>query len=161
MVVPTNLIDLENQLKIFGGVCTIVFDKMNPISEGIRRLLWDFEDFKCGFESLMETDNLFAANIIFSVDSGIQLFLMQCKRCRDGGDVNYSLVNFTDLSEYFLNQAFNVTLPPAFQFLGAEKPDPNDKENKRKRKGDINEDKSSIVVDTDQEEAFKMKEGED
>ena len=161
VVVPTNLIDLENQLKIFGRVCTIVFDKKNPISEGIRRLLRDFEDFNCEFESLMETDNLLAAKIMFSVDSRIQRFLMQCKRCRDRGDVNDSLVDFTGLSEDCLNQAFNITLPPAFQFLGAEKPDPNDKENKRKRKGDINEDKSSIVVDTDQEEAFKMKEGED
>ena len=31
VVVPTNLIDLEDQLKILGGVCTIVFNKMNPI----------------------------------------------------------------------------------------------------------------------------------
>ena len=87
MVVPTNIINLENQLKIFGGVCTIVFDKMNPMSEGIRRLLWELEDFSCEFESLMETDNLFAAKIMFSVDSRIQRFLMQCKRCRDRGDV--------------------------------------------------------------------------
>ena len=119
VVVPTNLIDLENQLKIFGGVCTIVFDKMNPISEGIRRLLREFEDFSCEFESLMETDNLFAANIMFSVDSRIQGFIMQCKRFRDRGGVNDSLVDFTGLSEDCPNQAFNITLPPAFRFLGA------------------------------------------
>ena len=86
----------------------------------------------------METDNLFAAKIMFSVDSRIQRFLMQCKRCRDRGDVNDSLVDFTGLSEDCLNQAFNITLPPAFQFLGAENPDPKDEENKRKRKGDRN-----------------------
>ena len=120
-VVPIDLFDLENQLKIFGGVCTIVFDMMNPISEGIRRLLREFEDFSCEFESLMETDNLFAAKIMFSMDSRIQRFLMQCKRCRDHSDMNDSLVDFTGLSEDFLNQAFNITLPPAFQFLGAEK----------------------------------------
>ena len=97
VVVPTNLIHLENQLKIFGGVCTIVFDKMNPISEGIKRLLWDFKGFNCEFESLMETDNLFTAKIMFSVDSRIQRFLMQCKRYCDRGDVNYSLVYFTGL----------------------------------------------------------------
>ena len=139
VVVPTNIIDLDNQLKIFGGVCTIVFDKMNPISEGIRRLLRDFENFNCEFEFLMKIDNLFAVKIMFSVDSRIQRFLMKCKRCRDRGDVNDSLENFTGLSEDCLTQAFNITLPPAFQFLGSEKPDPNDKENKRKKKGDRNE----------------------
>ena len=93
VVVPTNIVDFKNQLKIFGGVCTIVFDKMNTISEGIRRLLREFEEFSCEFESLMETDNLFAAKIMFSVDSRIQLFLMQCKRFRDHGNVKDSLVD--------------------------------------------------------------------
>ena len=86
---------------------------------------------------------------------------MQCKRCRDCGDMKDSLVDFTGLSKDCLDQAFNITLPPAFQFLGAEKPDPKDKENKRKRKGDSNEDKAASVVNTDQEEAFKMKDSED
>ena len=134
---------------------------MNPISEGIRRLLREFEDFSCDFESLMETDNLFAAKIMFSVDSRIQRFLMQCKRYRDRGNMNVSLVDFTGLSEDCLNQAFNITLPPAFQFLVSEKPDPKDKENKRKRKGDRNEDRAASVVNTYQKKNLKIKDGED
>jgi hypothetical protein len=47
--------------------------------------------------------------------------------------MNKSLANFTGLSEDLINQSFNITLPPALRLLGAEKLDPKDRENKRKR----------------------------
>ena len=164
MVVPSNLVELEDQLKIFGGVCSIIFDTRNPISKGIKRLLRDFNDFSCEFESLMETDDQFAAKILFSVDSRIQRFLMQCKRCHDREDVNDNLVNFAELSEDCLNQSFNISLPPAFQISGAPKQDQKEKENKRKRTNDRGggkeREKADFVPNDDQEEAFKLKVGE-
>ena len=160
VVVPSNLVDLENQLKIFGGVCSIIFDKNNPISRGIKRLLREFDDFNCEFESLMETDDKFSAKIMFSVDSRIQRFLMQCKRCCDRDDVNDNLVDFTGLTENFLNQSFNISLPPAFQISETEKSYPKDKDNKRKINKDKEEMKPHHVVNEDQEETFKFKDGE-
>ena len=160
MVVPSNLVELKDQLKIFGGVCSIIFDKRNPISTGIKRLLREFDDFSCEFESLMELDDQFAAKIMFSVDSRIQRFLMQCKRCRDCEDVNDNLLDFSGLSEECLNQSFNISLPPAFQISGAEKQDPREKEIKRKRKTEHEKEKARYIVNDNTDDTFKLKDGE-
>ena len=160
VVVPSNLVELEDQLKIFGAVCSIIFDKRNPISTGIKRLLREFDNFSCKFESLMESDDQFAAKIMFSVDSRIQRFLIQCKRCSDREDVNDNLLNFSNLSEEYLNQSFNISLPPAFHISGAEKQDIREKEIKKKRKTEHEKEKARYIVNDNTDDTFKLKDGE-
>ena len=159
--VPTDVGSLEDQLKIFGAVLTIMAGEENPITKGIESLLSEIKDNSLEFESLIEADVAYAAKILYAVDTRTQRFLLQCKRKKDREEVNERLVDFSDLSESCLGQSFNISLPPAFKGQSTSVIDPfkaSEQTGEKRKRGDADE---NHVVNNDQVAEFKMKPEED
>jgi hypothetical protein len=161
--VPSDIGSLEDQLKIFGAVLTIMAGEENPISKGIESLLNEIKDNSLEFESLIEADVSYAAKILYAVDTRTQRFLLQCKRKQDREEVNERLVDFSDLADSCLSQSFNISLPPAFK--GQSTDSAVDPFQKSEQMGDRNEkrkrENENHVTNDDQVAEFKMKPEED
>ena len=112
---PSDIRDIEDQLKIFGAVLTIMAGEDNPVSKGIESLFSKIKDNSLDFESLIEADASYAAKILYVIDMRSQYFLLQCKRRQDRDEVNKRLVDFSDLADSCLSQRFNISLPPTFK----------------------------------------------
>ena len=56
-------------------------------------------------------------------------------------------MDFSELWEKFLNQAFNIILSPVFQLLEVENLESKDRENKRKGRGGKKNEKAASIVD--------------
>ena len=101
-----------------------------------------------------------SAKILYTVDTRIQRFLLQCRRKKDREEVNENLVDFSDLSESCLSQSFNISLPPAFKGKSAESVvDPLQmSEQTREKRKRVDE---NHVINDDQVAEFKLKPEED
>jgi hypothetical protein len=112
--VPSDIRGLEDHLKIFGVVLTIMAGEDNPVLKGIKSLLSEIKDNSLEFESLIKADASCAAKILYTVDTRTQHFLLQCKRKQDREEVNERLVDFSNLANSCLSQSFFISLPPTF-----------------------------------------------
>ena len=166
VAVPTDIIGLDTQLKIFNGVLKVFLGPNNPVSHGIKSFLRDLEENSIEFESLSEADISIPAKILYGIDTRIQRFLVQCKRTYDREDVNERLVDFSDITDSCLNQSFSMSLPPVFQFSRLTKPDDQSRhimlrgpEQKRQKQGEQEEFKPRRC-NSDKDGDFKIKDNE-
>ena len=109
-------------------------------------------------------DKSFAAQVVYAVDTKIQRWLGECKTARDRSEVNDKIVDFNILVNDILDNRFTVCLLLAFKHtnnvetnssvLGAPS---GDQKGKRKRDSEGPE----RILNTNQQEEFKIKKGED
>ena len=83
MEVPSDIGSLEDQLKIFGAVPTIMAGEEDTFLKGIKSLLSKIKDKSLKFELLIKADATYVANILYAVDTRTQRVLLQYKRNKD------------------------------------------------------------------------------
>ena len=127
-----------------------------------------FTYYKSEFRNEIEGADWFAARFLFAIDRKFQRWLGECKRDNmSRADVNDKLLDFSNDVNDILNGQFRMRLPPSFQKgpAAAEKrasDQPAAAEATKRKKGDKGaaNDGKVTVKNSNQHEAFKLRQGE-
>jgi hypothetical protein len=171
VIVPEGYNELGTQLQYFVGAMEIFFGAESLIRLEMNKLLHLVGKHKKQFRDAIALDEWFAARFLFAIDRRVQLFLAQCKAASNRFEVNDKYLDFGDIIESILFGNFRMQLPPTFKKVvnttfnvagnkrTSDKEDRKGKKQKAKRPERSNE-PLVPVKNTDQHEAFKMREGE-
>lgn len=169
VIVPKDYTTLGMQLQYFVGAIEIFFGADSIIRNEMKRLLLQVGKYKKQFRDMIALDEWFPSRFLYAVDKRVQLFLTECKLAETRVEVNDRHLDFSDIIGSVLYGTFTMPLPPTFQKITSDDAgtkrsgDNTEKDNGgKKQKSGKNEknEKKVIVKNTNQHEAFKMREGE-
>lgn len=173
VIAPMECDDLFQQVRFFGGACSIFFGPESIGTEGIKKLFDLMNKYRTEFENAVALDPLFASKLLFAFDNRFQRWMVECKRARDRSEVNDRIINFSDIIDDVLNRRFVLQLPPSFREFNPTDSDAEAGTGSGKRKVDSGEEtpggpkkpkKEGVdkgpVHNQHQLEDFKLKEGE-
>ena len=172
VTVPQDFHSFAYQLKAFALATSFLFGDESILTKQLLEFMSNVTGKHCiTYKNRIAADDTFAAKILLSVDSFVQIFLEDCRHRTDREDVDQRVIDFNALNMDVIMFRFHADLPRSFH-----KKEGGGKENKKpsssssstgstnengKRKGAEKEkSKNKKLKNTDQVEEFKMAEGE-
>ena len=162
---PMSFDELTMQLKLLMGACTIFFSAKSAVVPGLNTFRQSMKLNKTIIKTKIASDELFAAKVLYSVDTLVQRWLRECKTAKERSNVDDRIVEFSHLTNDILNGRFSMQLPPVFQMENSTAlqvgGSPTSDGPPRKKAKAINSDRDDKRDHNPQQiGAFKMKNGE-
>ncbi len=115
VTVPQDFHKFVFQIKAFAHATGFLFGKENilaiQLNQFVKRVEWRHISV---YKNCIANKENFAAKILWSVDSFVQLFLKDCRKCADQEDVNQRVIDFKLLDMDIALFKFRIKLPPCF-----------------------------------------------
>ena len=158
--------ELDMQLMLLKGASTIFYSAESALVPSLNSFHKSMTLNKKCIKTRIASDELYAAKILYAIDTRAQRWLGECKDAKERANIDDSIVDFKDLSNDILNGRFMMQLPKVFminpstdQKVGGPHTLDGPPTKKTRRNEERGEDKR--ITNHHQFDAFKMKPKED
>ena len=159
---PMTFEELTMQFILLMAASTIFFSAESALVPSLNSFQKSMMLNKRCIKTRIASDELYAAKILYAVDTRVQRWLQECKIAKERENIDDSIVNFKDLTNDVLNGRFTMQLPLVFminpatdQKIGGRPTSDGPPTKKSRMNGERGEDKRTL--NKNQIEAFKIK----
>jgi hypothetical protein len=171
VLVPQDYHSLAFQLEAYTCASKYFFGEASRLTVQLMFFIKKVWKYSIDYKNRIAINADFPAKVLLLIDKQVNMFLDECRSCKDREDANERFINFEDLHMNILLSCFNMTLPSNFhkkatdsEPMSGKENDPNRKAGKGKRKGEGKDDEkenkrgANRLINSDQVPELKMKE---
>eukprot|EP00956_Cyclotella_meneghiniana_P011520 scaffold16181_cov47-Cyclotella_meneghiniana.AAC.1 len=127
VIVPKNFNEMIASFQRQNSVLAFTFGPNSLLVSRHKQFVSSLNDLEEKVEEMLVSDVDICARIMYKVEIAMNLFLEECTHCEFRGDVDDSLIDFSDIVKSIRSKNLQQRLPKCFKRVN---------ENKRKRGGD-------------------------